>query len=308
MPARTPLRLTYLGAAGWIITDGRITVVLDPYLSRVRFSGRPYGQADATAAKNDIRPVVRMDAVPISDTAALDTHVSKADYILLSHSHFNHAMDMPYIARKTGATVIGTESAGNVARAGAVPEAQILTVRGGEDYQFEGLGVQVIPSLHSALGEKRYFNAGIVARNVTGTLKLKDYAEGGTLAYMVRLGGHAVLFLGSMNYIEREMSGLRPDVALVPAARPRLEIRDYTRRLLLALGRPKVVVATHWDDQGLPFGAPQTEALERVKTFAAEVKKAAPRSQLVVPRHFETLVLGSSGKVTSEKAPTTKRR
>ncbi len=308
MPARTPLRLTYLGAAGWTITDGRITVVLDPYLSRVRFSGRPYGQADATAAKNDIRPIVRMDAVPISDTAALDTHVPKADYILLSHSHFNHAMDMPYIARKTGATVIGTESAGNVARAGAVPEAQILTVRGGEDYQFEGLGVQVIPSLHSALGEKRYFNAGIVSRNVTGTLKLKDYVEGGTLAYMVRLGGHAVLFLGSMNFIEREMRDLRPDVALVPAARPRLEIRDYTRRLLLALGRPRVVVATHWDDQGLPFGAPQTDALERVKSFVAEVKKAAPRSQLVVPRHFETLVLGPSGKVTSEKPATTKRR
>ena len=308
MPSRTALRLTYLGAAGWTISDGRITVVLDPYLSRVRFSGRPYGQADATTAKNDIRPVVRMDAVPISDTAALDTHVPKADFILLSHSHFNHAMDMPYIARKTGATVIGTESASNVARAGAVPEAQIITVRGGEDYQFNGLGVQVVPSLHSALGEKRYFNPGIVPRNVTGTLKLKDYVEGGTLAYVVRLGGHAVLFLGSMNYIERELTGLRPDVVFVPAARPRLEIRDYTRRLLLALGRPKVVVATHWDDQGLPFGAPQTEALERVKSFVAEVKKAAPRSQLVVPRHFETLVLSPSGRVSSEKPPAAKRR
>jgi L-ascorbate metabolism protein UlaG (beta-lactamase superfamily) len=308
MARRTALRLTYLGAAGWIITDGLITVVLDPYLSRVRFSGRPYGQADASTARNDIRPILRMDAVPISDTAALDTHVPRADFILLSHSHFNHAMDMPYIARKTGATVIGTESASNVARAGAVPEAQILTVRGGEDYQFDGVGVQVIPSLHSALGEKRYFNAGIVPRNVTGTLKLKDYVEGGTLAYMVRMGGHEVLFFGSMNYIEREVTGLRPDVALVAAARPRLEIRDYTRRLLLALGRPKVVVATHWDDQGLPFGAPQTEALERVKTFVSEVKKASPRSQLVVPKHFETLILGPSGKVTSEKPPAAAKR
>ena len=33
----------------------------------------------------------------------------KADFILISHSHFNHCMDMPYIAKKTGATVIGTE-------------------------------------------------------------------------------------------------------------------------------------------------------------------------------------------------------
>jgi len=68
------------------------------------------------------------------------------------------------------------------------------------------------------------------------------------------------------------------------------------------------VVATHWDDQGLPFGAPQTEALERAKGFVAEVKKAAPRSQLVVPRHFETLVLSPSGRISSEKPPAAKRR
>ena len=37
-------------------------------------------------------------------------HAAQVDYILTSHSHFNHCMDMPYIAKKTGATVVGTES------------------------------------------------------------------------------------------------------------------------------------------------------------------------------------------------------
>lgn len=295
MPA---LHLTHLGAAGWIITDGQTVVLLDPYLSRVRFSGRAYGAADAATVPGDRRPVVTMDDVPVCDTVTIEARITRADFILLSHAHFNHCMDMPHIARATRATVIGTESTANVARAGDVPEAQILTVRGGEDYEFGRLSLKVIPSLHSALS-KHYFSSGIVTREVGSPLRLRDYAEGGTLAYLIRLGGHDLLAFGSMNYIEREIDGLRPGIVLVAAARPRLEIYDYTGRLLRALGQPRVIIATHWDNQGLPFGAPQDDALEATHTFVAEVKAAAPQSQVVVPRHFDTVVVDGYGRNTT---------
>lgn len=290
-PSRPELRLTHLGAAGWIITDGRTVVLLDPYLSRVRFSGRPYGPPEAPTVPGDARPVVTMDDVPPSDTATIDARVTRADFILLSHSHFNHCMDMPSIARKTGAFVIGTESTANVARAGGVAEEQILSVRGGEDYEFGALSIKVIPSLHSALSGKHYWSSGTIPRDARAPLRLRDYVEGGTLAYLVRLGGRQILLFGSMNYIEREVDGLRPDVVLVAAARPRLEIHDYTGRLLRALGRPPVVIATHWDVQGLPYGAPQEETLRQAATFVREVKAVSPRSRVVVPRHFETVVV-----------------
>src|SRR6266545_1673363 len=161
---RARLHLTHLGAAGWIISDGRTTVLLDPYLSRLRFSGRAFGAPDAVTVPGDTRPLLTMDEVPATDVATIDARVPRADFILLSHSHFNHCMDMPYIARKTGATVIGTESTANVARAGGVADAQILTVRGGEDYEFERLSIAVVPSLHSALSAKHYSDSGIVSR------------------------------------------------------------------------------------------------------------------------------------------------
>src|SRR5262245_54798798 len=246
---RARLHLTHLGAAGWIITDGQTTMVVDPYLSRIRFSGRAFGAPDAGMGPGDTRPLVTMDQAPECDTATIDARVPRADFILLSHSHFNHCMDMPYIARKTGAIVIGTESTASVAHAGGVPDEQILTVRGGEDYEFGRVSIKVVPSLHSALSAKHYFSSGVVSRDIARPLRLRDYVEGGTLAYLIRLGGHQVLVFGSMNYIEREVQGLRPGIALVPAAWPRREIHDYTGRLLRALGRPRVVVATHWDEQ-----------------------------------------------------------
>jgi L-ascorbate metabolism protein UlaG (beta-lactamase superfamily) len=242
---------------------------------------------DPPELPGDARRAFGPDDDLVSDTAAIDARITRADFILISHSHFNHSLDMPYIARKTGATVIGTESTSILARAGGVPEAQILTVHGGEDYQFDGLSIRVIPSLHSALNGKHYYDGRVVPRDFRGPRRMDNDVEGGTLAYLLRLAGHRILWFGSMNYLEREIQGLRPDVALIAAARQRLEIHDYTGRLMRALDRPPLVLATHWDEQSLPYGAPQDARLAEAAVFVREVKAASPRTRVIVPRHFE---------------------
>jgi len=154
----------------------------------------------------------------------------------------------------------------------------------------------VIPSLHSPLSCKLYKDFGTVPLKDT-PLCLNEYVEGGTLAYLVRLGGREILLFGSMNFIEREVEGLRPDVAFIASAPPRLDIHDYTERLLRCLGLPRHVVATHWDDQGLPFGAPQDKALAQTKAFIAEVRAASPATGVLVPLHFQTIVLDAKGEM-----------
>jgi len=51
------------------------------------------------------------------------------------------------------------------------------------------------------------------------------------------------------------------------------------------------VFATHWDEQSLPYGAPQDARLREVDVFVKEVKAVSPRTRVVVPRHFESHVL-----------------
>ena len=80
-----------------------------------------------------------------SDTATIDAHIQRADFILITHTHPDHALDVPYIARKTGATVIGTESARNLGRAYGIPGDKLIVARGGDDLEFDGWSVQVIP-------------------------------------------------------------------------------------------------------------------------------------------------------------------
>jgi len=287
--AKGEVSLKYLGCAGWEITDGRTVILVDPYLSRIR-----HALYEPPAPPGDSRRVFTDDDDITPDVAAIDARITRADYILVHHSHFDHVMDVPYIARKTGAVVVGHESVTNVMRAYGFPDNKLITVRGGEDYEFGTFSLRVVPSLHSALNNKHYFDPGVIPRDAKTPLKFRDLIEGGSLAYMVRLGGHRILTFGSMNYIEREMEGLRPDVALVGASRGRLQIHDYTGRLMRALGFPRLVIPTHWDNFFIPYEASQEPWIQHVKVFAEEVKRASPKTEVLIPKYFEAIRIGAA--------------
>lgn len=260
-PARAALTLTYLGVAGYQLESGSTRILADPFFSR---------PADA-------------DAVALPDQAAIAAHMpARADLIVVGHSHVDHLLDVPSIALASGAQVMGSLSTARVARASGVPSDRIVTVKGGEDYAFGGYSVRVIPSLHSALEHKHVFGTEIPA-DVALPLPGAGYAEGGTFAYLIRLGGHEVLFLSTANFIERELTGLRPDIAIV-ATGLRQEVHDYSCRLIRALGEPPLIYANHFDDwRGPPV---DQEPNADLQAFVQEVSACSPGTQVVIPRHF----------------------
>ncbi len=144
--AKNGITLSYLGTAGWGITNGKVVILIDPYLSRLKTV-----TPNDSVLPEDTRPLITSEDFVNSDQAVIDARITRADCILITHTHFDHAMDMPYIAKKYAATVVGTESTINFAKANGVPDAQVITVKGGEDYQFPAFSVRVIPSLHGVL-------------------------------------------------------------------------------------------------------------------------------------------------------------
>ncbi|PYR62961.1 MAG: MBL fold metallo-hydrolase [Acidobacteria bacterium] len=290
--APTPrVQLKYLGTAGWEISDGTTVVLIDPYLSRLK---QVTPNDDVLPA--DSRKLFVREDLAESDTATIDAHITRADFIVITHTHGDHAMDLPYIARKTGATVIGTESTCNVARAYGIPADKLIVGRGGDDLQLGTISIRVIPSLHGILRRAPNFrpqsiqgSPTVVPANAQAPLRLRDFVEGGTLAYLIRIAGRQILAFGSMNYIEREVEGLRPDVALIGAMPERREIFDYTPRLLRALGYPRLVLPTHWDRFNVGYEVSQEPAIERLQSFLAEVKKASPNTTVIVPKYFQPI-------------------
>ena len=283
------LHLKFLGTAGWIMSNDQVNILVDPYISRIKL-----GEGPSISPDDHRKSYVSTDYFE-SDTLLINTIIDRVDYILVHHSHFDHLSDVPYIASKTGAKVIGTETTCNILRAYGIAESQLITVKGGEDYQFEDFSVRVIPSLHSALRDKLYFDSRTYTTPPAAPLKIQEFVEGGSLMFLVRFDGHKVLTSGSMNFIEREVQGLEPDIILPGINLSRLEITNYTQRLMRLTNYPKVVIPVHWDNFRVPYSFSQEVALnDKVAPFLEEMKEAAPLSKVIVPVMLETITIKES--------------
>jgi len=84
------------------------------------------------------------------------------------------------------------ESMENIMRAYGVPQGQLSTLRGGEDYEFGKFFWKVIPSVHSALDHKHCFSSKTFPDSMKAPLTLEQMnVEGGTLAYLIELSREA---------------------------------------------------------------------------------------------------------------------
>ena len=65
------------------------------------------------------------------------------------------------------------ESMENIMRAYGVPQGQLITLRGGKDYEFGKFSWKVIPSVHSALDHKHCFSSKTFPDSMKAPLTLE---------------------------------------------------------------------------------------------------------------------------------------
>ncbi|WP_199737023.1 MBL fold metallo-hydrolase, partial [Micromonospora solifontis] len=262
------------GTSGWRIDIGDRTVLVDPYLSR-------YDTGLFTGKFNPDTPLT-------VDTGVIDPLVDRAENILVTHTHWDHFNDVPYLAGRTGARVFGTLTAYHLGLAYGVPAGQLAPVRGGEVLDFGDYTVEVVSSLHSRNAAWSVAFPGVRVSRPPRPEKISDLPEGDTLAYQIRVaGGPSVFFMGASDLNERNLVGLAPDVAMVASAAT-TSTADYVPRLMAALDHPKVVVPVHWDNFETPLTNPPTVAesdRKRLDDLIAAVRRVSPRSRVLLPEY-----------------------
>ena len=99
-----------------------------------------------------------------------------------------------------------------------------------------------------------------------------------------------------MNYIERELTGLQPDVVLVGAGSSRKELYDYSGRLMRALICPALVLPTHSDHFLSPTRISEQSATDALQSFVKEIAAASPKTKVIIPKYFEPIPLETAAK------------
>ncbi len=235
---REPVRVTWLGTAGFAIEHRGATVLIDPYLTRASLP-----RVVASTLRSDLDAVAR--------------YAPKADVIVAGHTHFDHALDVPAIARRTGARVYGSRSCATLCRAAGVPEAQVVDVESA--MRAEPVRVEVgpfelrfVPSVHSAFALGRVPFPGDIADCDQVPMRAHRYRCGAVFGVDLRVAGRRIYHLGSANLVDARVE--RDVDLLLMCVAGWTTTERFTSRVMSAF-TPGAVLLSHWDDFFSPMRA-----------------------------------------------------
>jgi L-ascorbate metabolism protein UlaG (beta-lactamase superfamily) len=235
------LRVTFLGVSTLLLRDASAAILIDGFFSR------PGKIATATSK-------IGPDPARI-DAALRRAGIEKLDAVITVHSHYDHAMDTPAVARRTGAVVVGSPSTAWIARGQGLEEDRIRVVTAAETMKFGQLEVTMIPSRHFPHGQAM----GELTAPLVPPARALDYLEGGSFSVFVQGQARAVLVHGSAGYVEGALRGRHADVVYLGVGL--LGSKDegyrdsYWRETVQVVGA-KRVVPIHWDDFTRPLDQP----------------------------------------------------
>jgi len=260
-PADKILSVTWLGVTTVLIDDGETQILIDGFFSRPSLADTILG-----------RPVTN-DAATIN-YALHEYGMRQLAAIIPVHSHFDHAMDVGAIAKRTSASVLGSKSTANIARGAGVPEDQIIVIKGGELYEFGQFKVRLVGSRHGPIGWRGSVPLdGNIDEPLTLPQPIQAMRFGGAFSVIIEHPQGTTLVQGSSGFIEGALDSISVDLALICTYGLSSLGKDYAQRYWQAMVTSTgatAVIPMHFDDFTYPFGevVPFPAFLDNVETAA----------------------------------------
>lgn len=235
-PSDPRLAVQWLGTAGFRVVAQGHHVWLDPHLSR-----------------HPVPQLLFDEIAPVTERVQADVDLAHA--VAVGHSHFDHALDAPEIARLHDAPVYGSADTLHWCRGHGLPEHRLHELRGeGEVHDLGPFQLRAVKSEHSPFLAGRVPFAGRIEAPLRGPAPMGAWKVGPVFGLHLASAAGSVYHVGSAALLEAELQGIQADVVLCCTigrhATPR-----FTHRVIDAL-QPRIVIPCHWEQFWRPLDAP----------------------------------------------------
>ncbi|GIZ43157.1 hypothetical protein CKM354_000639500 [Cercospora kikuchii] len=165
------VKTTFFGTTSVYVTDGSSSIFIDAFLSRPSLLRVAFGKLgpDITLIKETLR----------------SANITRCDGIFVAHSHYDHALDAPEVAKLLGSRIYGSDSTLNIARGSGYPKS---------------------PS-SSSVSMMCTIDAPLVLPGKTSDMK-----DGGRYSFRIAHPEGSMLIHPSANFVPNKFSNLNVDV------------------------------------------------------------------------------------------------
>ena len=262
----TPLTVTWLGVSTLLIDDGTSAVMTDGFFSRPGLGRVGVGKVSPSPAR--------------VDGCLARVGVTRLAAVVPVHTHFDHALDSALVADRTGAQLVGGESAANVGRGHGLAAERLVIADTGTPIRLGAFDITLVKSRHSP--PDRF--PGTIDQPVVPPVRAAAYRCGEAWSALVhhRSSGRRLLIQGSAGFVKGSLTGRRAEVVYLGVGQlgvqPESYLVDYWTETVRAVGARRVVLV-HWDDffrplskplRALPYVADDLDVSVRVLSRLAE--------------------------------------
>jgi L-ascorbate metabolism protein UlaG (beta-lactamase superfamily) len=238
-----PLTVTWLGVTTLLLDDGSSKLMTDGFFSRPSLARVALGKLSPSSAR--------------VDGCLAQAKVTRLDAVMPVHTHFDHVLDSALVADRTGARLVGGESAANVGRGYGLAEDRLVVAEPSKPIRLGAFEVTLVSSHHSP--PDRF--PGEIAAPVIPPVKVSTYRCGEAWSTLVHHSpsDRSLLIQGSAGFAPGALAGRRADVVYLGVGQlgllPESYLVDYWTETVRTVGARRVVLI-HWDDFFRPLSKP----------------------------------------------------
>ncbi|MDQ2856130.1 MAG: MBL fold metallo-hydrolase [Acidobacteriota bacterium] len=233
------LRVTFLGVSSLLFDDGDTQILTDGFFTR----------------PGKLRTFfTRIEPDPTLIAGYLErAGINQLKAVIVLHSHYDHALDATFVARRTGAELIGSQSTANI---GDTHGLSITIVREGEVLTRGRFKITLIRSNHvpSWFSPKDDIHTPLAL-----PARQRNFKEGEVYSVFIEHDGKTILVQGSAGYIPGGLAGRHADIVFLAIGQLGCKDdkyrADYWHEVVEAVN-PRRIIPIHWDDFWLPLDQP----------------------------------------------------
>ena len=239
-PHNNDFKVTFLGVSSLLFEDKDHTILIDGFITRPSLKKLIFSKIEPN------EELIKQSLKRLN--------IKKIDAIITLHSHHDHAMDAPLIAKLTGAKLFGSTSTLLLGEPFSLPKRQLKNIQDQMKIKIGEFTIKVIKAAHTKM--KWPLNSVVgLNEELKQSFKLpahvSAYKEGGTYALHISHKNETFFINGSTAYKEGFTKGLKANTLFLGIAKLgkhdqafQEEYYDQTVKTLEA----KRVIPIHWDD------------------------------------------------------------